>query len=149
MTSKSLPTLIFVPGAWHRPSCYAPTIKLLEALPQAYKCVPIAMPSVGCKEGSPSRKSWQPDIDAVRNAIDAEVKEGKGVLVVVHSGGTLPTNEALKGVDAGRVKQMIISGFLFDSGNSILSFCGGVLPPVLDIKKESTTQVSIPTLGYF
>jgi hypothetical protein len=62
------------------------------------------MPSVGCKGGSLSRESWQPDIDAIRNAINVEVKEGKDILVVAHSAGTLPTNEALKGVDAGRVK---------------------------------------------
>jgi hypothetical protein len=58
------------------------------------------------------------------------VKDGKDVLVVAHSAGTLPTNEALKGVDAGGVKQMIIAGFMVDPGNSVLSFCSGVHPPV-------------------
>jgi surfactin synthase thioesterase subunit len=129
MTSKSLPTIIFVPGAWYHPGCYASTIKLLESLPKPYKCVPVAMPSVGCKQGSPSRESWQPDIDAVRNAIDAEAKNGKDVLLIVHSAGALPANESLKGVDARRVKQMIIAGFMVDSGNSVLSFVVGCNPP--------------------
>ena len=78
-------------------------------------------------------------IDAVRDAIGAEVKDGKHVWVVIHSAGTLPTNEALKGVDAGRVKQMIITSFMVDSGNSVLSFCGGIFPLVLDIRKRPTT----------
>jgi hypothetical protein len=105
------------------------------------------MLSMGCKEASPSRKSWLPGINAVRSAIDAELKDGKDVLAILHSARALLANEAFEGVDAAKVKQMIVAGFLVDSGNSVLSFCGGFNPAVWDYRKGPgpTTEVdSLP-----
>jgi len=137
MTSSSKPTLIFVPGAWHSPACYSAVIERLQSGSDPYKCVTVELGSVGAEPGSPSLQSWQPDVDAVRGAVQKELEEGNDVLLVCHSYGTLPTQEAPKGVDlGGRVKQLIIAGFILDVGESLVSISQGNFPPLWDIRGD-------------
>lgn len=137
MAAHSSPiTLIFVPGAWHSPKCYDRLVDILEDGTSPYKCVPVTLPSVGASEGSLSRTTWQPDIAAVSGAIQHAISSGSRVVVIAHSYGSIPANEALRGVDRGKASLLIISGFLYDVGTSILSAGEGRVPPVCDIVGE-------------
>lgn len=89
---SNLPTLVFVPGSWHKPICYDKIIKLLEAS-HKLRCVPVTLPSTA---GDPAA-TFKDDLDAAREAIAAEVMQGRDVVVIAHSYGGLVGNSAVKG----------------------------------------------------
>jgi len=89
---SDLPTLVFVPGAWHRPTCYSKIIKLLQER-HKLKCVAITLPST---TGDPAA-TFKDDLDAAREAISRETSDGRDVIVVAHSYGGMVGNSAIKG----------------------------------------------------
>lgn len=84
------PTLVFIPGSWHRPTCYGPVIKLLQP---RFKCIPITLPSTS---GNPAA-TFKDDLDAARSVISDETAAGRDVVVVAHSYGGMVGNSAVKG----------------------------------------------------
>ncbi|RVD86720.1 uncharacterized protein DFL_004982 [Arthrobotrys flagrans] len=88
---SDLPTLVFVPGAWHRPTCYSKVIKLLQEQYQL-KCSSITLPSTN---GDPEA-TFKDDLDAARTAIANETAKGRNVVVIAHSYGGLVGNSAIK-----------------------------------------------------
>ncbi|KPI43218.1 uncharacterized protein AB675_6905 [Cyphellophora attinorum] len=91
-STPSLPTLIFIPGAWHLPACYGPIIHLLSTK-HNFRCVPITLPST---QGDPCA-TFKDDLDATRVAIAAETSAGKDVVLIAHSYGGMVANSAIKG----------------------------------------------------
>lgn len=89
-TMSNRPTLIFIHGSWHRPICYDPIIKLLEP---NFRCVRVALPSTAFNPEA----TFKDDLDATRDAISAETRDGRNVVVVAHSYGGLVGNSAIKG----------------------------------------------------
>ena len=87
-----LPTLIFVPGAWHRPTCYDKIAKLLQERSKL-KCVAVALPST---TGNPAA-TFKDDLDAAREVISRETNDGRDVVVIAHSYGGMVGNSAIKG----------------------------------------------------
>lgn len=79
-------------------------------------------------------KDWRPEVEVIHNAIEAEVKEGREVLVVVHSLKALVASEAMEGFDPASVQLMIITGHMFDPGQSFITTVGGLMPPIFDVK---------------
>ncbi|KAJ5683231.1 hypothetical protein N7462_006396 [Penicillium macrosclerotiorum] len=89
--SNSL-TLVFIPGSWHRPTCYDKVIKLLREQ-HGLKCVAVTLPST---EGDPAA-TFKDDLDAAREAISNETTQGRNVVVLAHSYGGMVGNSAIKG----------------------------------------------------
>lgn len=89
---SSLPTLVFIPGSWHKPTCYDKVIKLLQEQ-RKLKCVSVTLPSTA---GNPAA-TFKDDLDAAREAISSETTHGRSVVVVAHSYGGLVGNSAIKG----------------------------------------------------
>lgn len=87
------PTLVLIPGAWHKPSCYTKIIKPLQE-EHGLKCVPVTLPST---TGDPNA-TFKDDLDAARSAIVDETTQGRNVVVVVHSYGGMVGNSAIKGL---------------------------------------------------
>jgi pimeloyl-ACP methyl ester carboxylesterase len=87
-----LPTLVFVPGAWHKPTCYGKIIKLLQEQ-HSLKCIPVTLPST---TGNPAA-TFKDDLDAAREAISSETSHGRDVVVIAHSYGGMVGNSAVKG----------------------------------------------------
>lgn len=87
---STLPTLVFVHGSWHQPSCYDKVIKLLQP---KLKCVAVSLPST---ENKPAA-TFKDDIDATSKAIANETTNGRNVVVVAHSYGGMVGNSAIKG----------------------------------------------------
>ncbi|OJJ61427.1 hypothetical protein ASPSYDRAFT_43362 [Aspergillus sydowii CBS 593.65] len=86
------PTLIFIPGSWHKPTCYNKVTKPLQDQ-HHLKCIAITLPST---TGTPAA-TFKDDIDAVRDAISAETTQGRNVVVLAHSYGGMVGNSAIKG----------------------------------------------------
>lgn len=84
------PTLVFVPGAWHLAETWNKVIS--ELTPQGYKCIAVTLPST---QGD-ATIGFKDDLDAVREAIRAETTQGRNVIVVAHSYGSLPGVSAAK-----------------------------------------------------
>ena len=51
------------------------------------------------------------------------------MVVIAHSYGSMPASEALRGVDRKKATLLIVAGFLFDVGTTIISGNGGTNPP--------------------
>ncbi|KFY34406.1 hypothetical protein V494_06801 [Pseudogymnoascus sp. VKM F-4513 (FW-928)] len=89
---SDLPTLVFVPGSWHKPTCYDKIIKQLEEQ-YKLKCVRVTLPSTS---GNPEA-TFKNDLDAAQDAISSETTQGRNVVVIAHSYGGLVGNSAIKG----------------------------------------------------
>ncbi|KAF2450681.1 alpha/beta-hydrolase [Karstenula rhodostoma CBS 690.94] len=127
--SKPKPTILFVPGAWHLPSCYD-----LVSAPLSAAGFPTFSVSLPSNSHTPI-SSFEPDIAAIRSTLAPLVEGGKDVVIVAHSYGSVPANEALKGFTqrerAGRGEQggvlhyVFISAFVTSVGVSLMDALQG------------------------
>lgn len=86
------PTLVFIPGSWHKPTCYDKVTNLLQR-EHNLKCISIALPST---TGNPAA-TFKNDLDVAREAISNETTRGRNVVVIAHSYGGVVGNSAIKG----------------------------------------------------
>ncbi|KAK8131843.1 hypothetical protein PG999_000016 [Apiospora kogelbergensis] len=91
------PTLVLIPGAWHKPACYDQIIDLLQGT-HKLRCVAVTLPTTfGNRDAT-----FKNDIDVVREAISKETSQGRDVVVVCHSYGGMVGNSAIKGLTKPR-----------------------------------------------
>jgi hypothetical protein len=95
MAIAEKPTLVFVPGAWHPPSCYDIIINILSSAPYFYSCVAITTPTVGAE---PPTLTLQHDVDAIRAVTARLADDGKEILLAMHSYGGLPGSQSCEGL---------------------------------------------------
>ncbi|KAF1923065.1 alpha/beta-hydrolase [Didymella exigua CBS 183.55] len=139
------PTILFVPGAWHKATCYTPLIQNLTA--QGYETATADLASVGAV---PGLQSWAGDISNIRTAITTLADAGKHIVVAAHSYGSLPAGEAMKdlllrdrsaaGERGGVVHVVYISAFVLPPSMSLLDALGGTDLPWFRVS-ESGTEV--------
>lgn len=96
----SKPTLVLVHGSWHSPLHYDGLIKDLET--HGYKVVPVSLPSTQSPGLPPA--SLTDDTSAVRIAVLSGLDAGNNVVVIAHSYGGTPANNALKGLEVNSRK---------------------------------------------
>ncbi|KAF2162593.1 hypothetical protein M409DRAFT_27214 [Zasmidium cellare ATCC 36951] len=116
----SKPTLVFVHGGWHDPSCFDSVRVPLESA--GYKCRVPALPSIGELSAT---KTSSDDVAVVHGIISDCVSKGEDVIVIGHSNGGLKANGALKGLVGP-------DSTVADSTGKILGLgiIAGLLPPV-------------------
>ena len=142
----NLPTLLFVPGAWHKPSCYDKITTILQKK-HNLRCVSITLPST---QGDPSA-TFKDDLDTARQAISTETSQGRDVVVIAHSYGGIVGNSAVKGFarpqdtvsststsSTGHVIGLILiaSGFAL-TGFTFMDPFFGRPPPAWRVNKET------------
>ncbi|KAL1882565.1 hypothetical protein Plec18167_002981 [Paecilomyces lecythidis] len=141
------PTLVFIPGAWHKPTCYDKVTKILKEQ-HKLKCVYVTLPST---TGNPAA-TFKDDLDAAREAISNETINGRNVVVLAHSYGGMVGNSSVKGFtrpqDAARSQTqppttgyviglvLIASGFTF-TGLSFMDPFLGHPPPSWRVNNET------------
>ncbi|OQD73957.1 hypothetical protein PENDEC_c013G03228 [Penicillium decumbens] len=137
------PTLVFIPGSWHKPTCYDKVTKLLQDQ-HNLKCVSITLPST---TGNPAA-TFKDDLDAAREAISTETTHGRNVVVVAHSYGGMVGNSAIKGFTPDPTSQnqtstgyvigliLIASGFTL-SGVAFMDPFFGRPPPSWRVNNET------------
>jgi pimeloyl-ACP methyl ester carboxylesterase len=134
-------TVIFVPGAWHSPSCFSIVCNKLKA--SGYSINYITLPSVGPSE---HLSDFRPDVEKIRTAILKAADAGRKVVLVVHSYGSLPANEAIRDLDiSSRAKNGLGGGvshlffccsFVIPEGQSLISAFGGADLPWFSISAD-------------
>lgn len=143
---SSTTTIILVPGAWHKPDCFQPVVGHLEQA--GFKTDLVSLASVGPQE---HLKNFNPDVDVIRKHIEAAADAGQDVVVVAHSYGSIPTSEAIKGLDlksrqaagkkGGVVHFFFLSAFIIPEGQTLISAFGGNDLPWFNIN-EARTEVN-------
>lgn len=112
------PTIILVPGSWHKSSCYALLTKDLNSA--GYTTKPVSLPSVGA---STPLENFSPDVTAIRTAITDVLSTGSDALLSVHSYSSMPAIEAIQGLEKK-------SSSSSKPGVSHFFFCSAFVPPV-------------------
>jgi pimeloyl-ACP methyl ester carboxylesterase len=128
--SSIKPTILFVPGAWHKSACYTPVIQKLNT--QGYETATAELASVG---PIPGLQTWAGDIASIQKVVASLVELGKRIIVVAHSYGSLPAGEAIKPFlyhereseerSGGVVHFVYISAFVLPPYTSLMDGLGG------------------------
>lgn len=128
--SDTKPTILFVPGAWHKAACYTPVINALQS--QGYATATAELASVS---RAPTLQTWAEDVANIRAAIVPLADAGKPIILVAHSYGSLPAGEAVKdllvrareanGKTGGVVHIVYVSAFVLPPDTSLMDALGG------------------------
>ncbi|MCG5436660.1 alpha/beta hydrolase [Micromonospora foliorum] len=115
----SLPSLVLVPGAWHKPAH-------LALLKDELRDVDVHIVALSSSGDDPAKLGdMHRDAALIEKAV-AEI--GGPVVVVAHSYGGIPTSEGLAGAD--NVRRIIyLAAFQVEIGESLLSSAGGAPAP--------------------
>ena len=141
-----LPTLVFIPGSWHQPTCYNKVTKILREQYQM-RCTAVTLPSTN---GDPE-STFKDDLDAAQTAISDETSQSRDVVVIAHSYGGMVGNSAIKGFasriqsnsnDSSTLSGQVIGLVLIASGFTLtgLSFMDplfGIPPPTWRVNRET------------
>ncbi|GME45753.1 Prolyl aminopeptidase protein [Neofusicoccum parvum] len=148
------PTIVLVPGAWHSPASFAPTTALLEV--SGYTVHAVSLPSVGA---NPPLENWDADVSAIRTTVESAIGTGNDVVVVMHSYGGLPTQDAVKGLDAssrsasgergGVIRLVYLAAFFADEGGYLMGFLGDQDLPWFDRKDDRTLSPATPLETFY
>lgn len=143
---------ILVPGAWHGPDSFAPTTSALEKL--GFVVHGVDTPSVGANP--PPLKSFAPDVEAVKSAVNKLLASGKDVVMLYHSYGGTASSEALadylkeegKKEGWGRIRRLVyIAAFVLPEGGSLMGALGfRPLPWFMVSEDVSTPSICVVLL---
>jgi pimeloyl-ACP methyl ester carboxylesterase len=146
----SKPTLVFVHGSWHSPEHFGPLINNLQS--HGYKCSPVSLPSTQTPDTPPA--TFADDCSAIRKTVVEELDSGNNVVVIAHSYGGLPTNNALHGLHAAsrsanqsknHVQAIIfVAAAPMPPGRSFINVLGGKPGPIHDLRTEEFCWVGEP-----
>ena len=126
MASENKPTVLIVPGGCHVPIHYEPLTKVLSS--HGFPSVALRLPTAGA---SPPDKDLHDDISYISSKLEELVeKEGKEVIVIVHSYGGTPgpsaarpfvkKERAQQGKNGGVIGLLYISSWGVPSGKSTM-----------------------------
>jgi pimeloyl-ACP methyl ester carboxylesterase len=141
ITKMSLPkpTILLIPGAWHRGSTFEPVAALLRT--QGYPVETITLLSVG----GPTSTTVADDAAYIQKRyLDDLISQEKEVVVVMHSYGGIPGTEsvqgrtrrdiAAQGKKGGVVALVYMAAFLISAGQSVDSFLPGGAASIMDFE---------------
>ncbi|KAJ5598626.1 hypothetical protein N7537_008710 [Penicillium hordei] len=122
--SLSKPTILLIPGAWHRGSTFEPVAALLRT--QGYPVETLTLLSVG----GPTSTTVADDAAHIQKRyLDDLISQGKEVVVVMHSYGGIPGTESVKGRTrrdiaaqgrkGGVIALVYMAAFLISAGQSL------------------------------
>ena len=124
--SQPRPTLVFVHGAWHDPSCF--DLVRSQLTQYSYPSTAISLPSTGASD--PRKQTHLEDVTGIRKTLKQLIgREGKEVVLVAHSYGGVPGSGSVEGFDkktrertgepGGVIACVFIAAALPLKGNSI------------------------------
>ena len=134
------PTVLIIPGAFHRTSSFNTLIPHLDAL--GFSTAVAAYPSLNPQD--PTSATLAADVASIREKhlqplIDTQ---GKDIILLLHSFGGVVGGGAATGYSkserlsqgkaGGIIGLMYIAGNIVPEGQSVLDLFGGVYPPILE-----------------
>lgn len=134
---KDKPTVLFLPGAWFRPSTYKKFLSLVQEA--GYPIHSASYPSLNPED--PFTADCATDSLSVREKVLLPLIEAqeKDVVLVMHSYGGIPGSVAAHGLskvqrvnegrEGGVLGLVFMSGFVVGEGLSVADGQGGSLPP--------------------
>jgi pimeloyl-ACP methyl ester carboxylesterase len=115
------PTIVMVPGAWHKASIYSFVSSILNT--HGYPTICLDLPSAGA---IPPHTSFDHDVSTVRECLTSLVSSNKDVVLVAWSYGGFPSGEAPKGLSkkertaqglkGGVIRFVVINGVAMPAG---------------------------------
>lgn len=130
--SAEKPTILLIPGAWHKGPAFEPVANILRA--QGYEAETVTLPSAG---GPPSTTAYDDAEHIQRTYLDPLVAQGKEVILIMHSYAGIPGTESVKGFarkdqaaqgkTGGVISLIYQSAFVVPVGASVQSFLPGGL----------------------
>ncbi|KAJ9608958.1 hypothetical protein H2200_006729 [Cladophialophora chaetospira] len=143
------PTLVFVPGAWHRAETWSKLTSLLEQQ-NHFKTISVTLPSTTSNPAA----TLKDDIDAAQEVLRAETAQGHDVVVVMHSYGGIIGQSSIKGLTCSKdqdqttpsttasksghvVGLVLISTGFVGPAKSFLEGMGGKPPPTWSFNYET------------
>lgn len=133
----TLPTIVFVPGAWHTCDYYKPVISILEA--KGFPTATVNLPSVG------GTSSMADDATAFQKVTSKLADDGHQIILVMHSYGGIPGTESAKGLaweirqaegqPGGIIALVYVSAYLIKEGMSVMSVAGAAEWPTFLTKQ--------------
>ncbi|GJD03679.1 FAD binding domain-containing protein [Colletotrichum higginsianum IMI 349063] len=131
-----LPTILFTPGAWHRPWVFDLVREDLAG--RGYPTAAAALASVGSTDAD---VGLDQDVEAVRAVLRGLVDAGRDVVVVAHSYGGVPVANAVRGLNykdraaegrsGGVIMVVYMASFAIPAGESL--FDGKEIPSWLNV----------------
>ena len=143
------PQILLVPGAWHGPSAFAPTTRLLEAA--GYTVHGIELASVTWSDaGKPAPSGSEDDSAIIRTKLEDLVdNQGLSVVVLCHSYGGMAVMPALRGFSQrersaagkkGGVTFLIYCcAFALPNGVSLMDALNNTPLPWFDVSDDQTS----------
>jgi hypothetical protein len=143
--SLEKPTILLLPGAWHRGSTFEPVAALLRR--QGY---PVETPTL-LSAGGPTSTTVADDAAHIQKRyLTGLIAQGKEVVVVMHSYSGIPGTDAVKGHTrkdvaaqgrkGGVVALVYMAAFLIPAGQSVDSSLPGGAASIMtfDVRRSST-----------
>ena len=132
MPSETKPTVLIVPGGWHLPIHYEPLTKVLSS--HGLPSVALPLPTLGA---SPPDKDLYDDIAYISSKLEELVeKEGREVILIVHSYGGIPGSSAARpfvrkeraqeGKKGGVIGVLYISSWAMPAGKTTVEAAEGM-----------------------
>jgi len=102
------PTIVMVPGAWHRASTYSSVSSILNT--HGYPTICLDLPFAGA---TPPHTSFDHDVSTIRECLTSLVSSNKDIVLVAWSYGGFPSGEAPKGLsNRERITQGLKGGVI-------------------------------------
>ncbi|KAH8794158.1 hypothetical protein BGZ57DRAFT_869248 [Hyaloscypha finlandica] len=102
------PTIVMVPGAWHKASIYSSVSSILNT--HGYPTICLDLPFAGA---TPPHTSFDHDVSTIRECLTSLVSSNKDVVPVAWSYGGFPSGEAPKGLsNRDRITQGLKGGVI-------------------------------------
>ncbi|PYI14520.1 alpha/beta-hydrolase [Aspergillus violaceofuscus CBS 115571] len=136
--------ILFVPGAWHSPSCFNQVIDLLQST-TIYTTDVVHLPSVG-PENHHYLHDFTVDVQQIRTQILRLAAATHRILVFAHSYGGVVASEAIQHLDFETRQQANLPGgvthlflccsFLIPEGRSLRDALGGQDAPWVEVSAD-------------
>ncbi|KAI1739862.1 Alpha/beta hydrolase fold-1 [Xylaria scruposa] len=128
--TKTVPTVFFIPGAWHEPWVFDNVRSILSA--RGFETEASSLATVGSPDSS---VGLHVDAAKIRSALTKLVDEGKEVVLVAHSYGGLVasnavdglgiTQRAASGLKGGIIMILYLAAFAVPAGTDLVMNFGG------------------------
>ncbi|KAF2847841.1 alpha/beta-hydrolase [Plenodomus tracheiphilus IPT5] len=100
-TKPNNPTILVVPGSFCPPTFYTEFVDALKE--KGFPALVVQLPSTRVRVASLGPAGMMEDADVVRRAVEGLIGMGRGVVVLCHSYGGIPTTQALTSLPIKRI----------------------------------------------